>query len=75
MNEPISIYQRNDGFSLVELMIAMLLGLFIIGGVISVFLSNRVAYRQNENLARMQENARYAFEVVGRDIREVGGIA
>lgn len=75
MNEPISTYQRNDGFSLVELMIAMLLGLFIIGGVISVFLSNRVAYRQNENLARMQESARYAFEVVGRDIREVGGIA
>ncbi len=74
MNRPISSHQRKAGFSLVELMIAMLLGLFIIGGVISVFLSNRVAYRQNENLARMQENARYTFEVVGRDIREAGGI-
>jgi len=61
MNEPISTYQRNDGFSLVELMIAMLLGLFIIGGVISVFLSNRVAYRQNENLARMHSARFLAF--------------
>ncbi|QPK64184.1 PilW family protein [Methylomonas sp. LL1] len=67
--------RKNSGFSLVELMIALLLGLFLIGGVISVFLSNRVAYRQNENLARIQENARYAFEVMGRDIREAGGIA
>ena len=66
--------QKNAGFSLVELMIAMLLGLFIIGGVISVFLSNRVAYQQNENLGRMQESGRYAFEVLGRDLREAAGI-
>ena len=74
MNMSFFSHNRATGFSLVELMIAMLLGLLIIGGVISVFLSNRVAYRQNENLARMQENARYAFEIVGRDIRESGGI-
>ena len=73
MNTFLMSPRQNQGFSLVELMIAMMLGLFLIGGVISVFLSNREVYRQNENLARMQENARYAFEVVGRDVREVGG--
>jgi len=62
------------GFSLIELMIAMMLGLFLIGGVVSVFLSNRAVYRQNENLSRMQESARYAFEVIARDLREAGGI-
>ncbi len=66
--------RKNAGFSLVELMIALLLGLFIIGGVISVFLSSRVAYQQNENLGRMQENGRYAFEILGRDLREAAGI-
>jgi type IV pilus assembly protein PilW len=69
-----SVIRRRHGFSLVELMIAMVLGLFLIGGVISVFLSNRQVYRQNENLARIQENARYAFEVVARDVREAAGI-
>ncbi|BBD77774.1 PilW family protein [Hydrogenophilus thermoluteolus] len=63
------------GFSLVELMVALVLGLLLIGGVIGVFLANREAYRQNENLARLQESARYAFEIMARDIREAGGIA
>jgi len=62
------------GFTLIELMIALVLGLLIIAGVIGVFVSNKQAYRQNENLARMQESARYAFEVVARDIRDAGGI-
>lgn len=74
MNNFLKFPGKKLGFSLVELMIAMLLGLFLIGGVISVFLSNKEVYRQNENLARMQENARYAFEVVGRSVREVAGI-
>lgn len=74
MNSFFKTSRQHQGFSLVELMIAMMLGLFLIGGVISVFLSNREVYRQNENLARMQENARYAFEVLGRDVREAGGI-
>jgi type IV pilus assembly protein PilW len=74
MNSFFKTSRQNQGFSLVELMIAMMLGLFLIGGVISVFLSNREVYRQNENLARMQENARYTFEVVGRSVREAAGI-
>ena len=56
-------------------MIALVLGLLLVGGVINVFLSNREVYHQNENLARLQENARYAFEIMGRSIREAGGIA
>lgn len=74
MSKTFGLISRKRGFSLVELMIAMVLGLFLIGGVVSVFLSNRQVYRQNENLARMQENARYAFEVVARDVREAAGI-
>jgi type IV pilus assembly protein PilW len=74
MSTIFSLISRKRGFSLVELMIAMVLGLFLIGGVVSVFLANRQVYRQNENLGRMQENARYAFEIVGRDVREAGGI-
>lgn len=61
------------GLSLIELMIAMVLGLIVVGGAIGVFASNRQAYRATESLGRIQENARVAFELMARDIREAGG--
>lgn len=60
------------GFSLVELMISMVLGLLIVGGAITVFVSNRQAFVATENLSRMQETGRIAFELLARDLREAG---
>lgn len=62
-----------SGFSLVELMIALVLGLIVIGAAVSIFLSNQQTFRTTENLARLQENARFAFESMAREIREAGG--
>lgn len=64
---------RQRGLSLVEMMIGLVLGLVLMGGVLNVFLSNRQAFRVTENLARLQENGRSAFEILMRDIREAGG--
>lgn len=61
------------GFTLVELMVAMLLGLIIVGAVGSVFMANRQAYGLTENLSRIQENTRVSFELMAREIREAGG--
>jgi len=61
------------GFTLVELMIAMLLGLILIGGVVSVFLANKQSYRTNEALSQIQDGSRVAFELLARDIRQAGG--
>lgn len=60
---------REHGFSLVELMIAMVLGLLIIGGATSVFMSNKQSYQTSEALSRIQENSRVAFEFIARDLR------
>ncbi|HCO43737.1 MAG TPA: prepilin-type cleavage/methylation domain-containing protein [Gammaproteobacteria bacterium] len=60
------------GFGLVELMIALLLGLMVIGGVTSVFLSNKQSYRSNTALSQVQEGSRIAFELLARDIRQAG---
>jgi type IV pilus assembly protein PilW len=65
----------SSGFTLVELLIGLTLGLLVLAGVIGVLLSTREVSRQTEGLARLQESARYALDVVGRDLREVGGIA
>lgn len=63
-----------SGLTLVELMIAMLLGLVILAGVLTVFISNSSTYRTNEAVARIQESGRFAFELMARDIREAGGM-
>lgn len=61
-----------SGFGLVELMVSLVLGLVLIGGVLSIFLNNQQAFRSNEGLSRIQENARISFELMARDIREAG---
>jgi len=63
---------RSRGFSLVELMVAMALGLVIVGGVVSVLTANKRSYRANEGLAQVQEAARTAFELIARDVRQSG---
>jgi type IV pilus assembly protein PilW len=68
-----SARQRAAGFSLVELMTAMLLSLLLIAATVSVFVSNKRVYGASEGLGRLQENARIAFELMSRDIREAGG--
>lgn len=63
------IARGQSGMSLVEVMIAMLLGLFLVGGMMQVFTSSRLTYRVHESTARMQETGRMALEVLSRDIR------
>jgi len=61
------------GFTLVELMVALLLGLIVVGSALAIFSSNKQTYVATESLGRMQENTRVAFELMSRDIREAGG--
>ncbi|MDR7191489.1 type IV pilus assembly protein PilW [Luteimonas terrae] len=61
--------------SLVEVMIAMVLGLIVVGAAFAVFLSNQQSYTANEGLNRVQEGARVGLELIARDIRAAGGSA
>lgn len=63
---------RNLGFTLIELMIAMILGLVVIAGVTSVFLAGQQSFRTNNALANVEDGSRIAFELMARDIREAG---
>lgn len=61
------------GMTLIELMIAMLLGLFIIGGVLGIFIASSETNRRTDDLARIQENARAAIQFMAHSMREAGG--
>lgn len=60
------------GITLIELMIATVLGLVVVGGVTNVIVSTQHTYRANQGLAAIQENARTALELLAREIRESG---
>ncbi len=66
-------FSRSAGFSLIELMISLVLGLMVIGAAFVVFQSNRNSFRATEGVNRIQENARVAFELMSSDIRSTGG--
>jgi len=57
------------GVALVEILVAMLIGLFLVGGVLQILSSSRQTHRVHEATARMQESGRMALEVISRDIR------
>ena len=66
---------RAQGFSLVELMVAMTLGLFVVGVVVAIFVNNSRNLRAIEHATRHAENGRYATQLLGDDIRHAGFFA
>ncbi len=60
------------GFSLVELMVAITIGLMILAAVSAVFVSSKRSYSTQDRLSRLQENARFAIQFLTRDIRMAG---
>lgn len=63
---------RQRGLSLVELMIAMLLGLIVVAGVYNMYVGTRHSSRFTEGLQRMQENGRFGVSVLQRGLRLAG---
>jgi type IV pilus assembly protein PilW len=62
------------GLSLVELMIAMTLGLATVAAVGWVYLGTMRTYRTHDALSRLQEGARHAFELITKDVRMSGTV-
>lgn len=64
--------ESSRGFSLIELMIAMVLGLIIIGGAISVYLTSKRSLTEVEQVASLSENGRFALQLIGSSARHIG---
>jgi type IV pilus assembly protein PilW len=60
---------RSGGFSLVELMVAMAIGLILTLLIGQIFINSRAVFASTDNLSRLQENARYAMTLLSREIR------
>ncbi len=64
--------KAQSGFSLIELMVGLGIGVFLIAGTLSVYQESQSAILASERMARLQESGRYAIQVIEQDIRAVG---
>jgi type IV pilus assembly protein PilW len=60
---------RQHGLTLVEMMIAMLIGLFLLIGTVTVYQQSRSGFRVSDSIARLQENTRYMLDLIEPDLR------
>ncbi len=58
-----------QGFSLVELMVALVIGLLIMLGATQLFITGKQTFSQAEKLGKRQETLRYLVDVISQDIR------
>ena len=64
--------RTQNGFSLVELMIAMTLGLILTTGLISIFINNRHSFDRDDVILSMQDDARHAIRELVNDLTMAG---
>ena len=64
--------RREAGFSIIELMIAITLGLMVQAGLTALFANASAARNELERNSRQIENGRFAIELLGDDLRIAG---
>jgi len=64
--------RRSRGFTLIELMVAVTIGLLLTLVVANLFLSSRATYQTTDEMSRMQENIRYAYQLLTRSVHLSG---
>jgi type IV pilus assembly protein PilW len=60
------------GISLVEVLVALVISLFLLAGIVQVYAGNKTAFRFTNALAEIQENGRFALETMSQDLRLAG---
>ena len=70
--KPLPSRRHQRGLSLIEMMVSIALGLLILVAILQVFTASRQTYRYQQNISRMQENARIATEILQRTVRDTG---
>jgi type IV pilus assembly protein PilW len=64
--------KATQGFGLVEIMVALVLGLIVSMGIVQIFIASKGTYQSQSAAARMQEDARFALSKLMQEIRMTG---
>lgn len=68
----VEIKMHSRGFTLIEMMIAVTVGLFILGAVSAVAINSARSNRANDRTSELQTNGRYALDLIRRDVQHAG---
>jgi type IV pilus assembly protein PilW len=60
---------KQKGISLVEILVALVISLFLLGGIVQVYLGNKTTFKFTNALAEIQENGRFALDWMSQDLR------
>ncbi|MEJ2603388.1 MAG: PilW family protein [Gammaproteobacteria bacterium] len=63
---------RMRGLSLVEIMVALVIGMLTLAGLLTLFTQNKRTFMQDEQFVRMQDNARFALAELEKDLAMAG---
>ncbi len=63
---------RQSGLSMVEILVALVISLFLLAGVVQVYTGNKAAYTFTDTIGRIQENGRFALDTMTQDLRMAG---
>jgi prepilin-type N-terminal cleavage/methylation domain-containing protein len=69
---PSNLNKRNHGFTLVELLVAMTLGLVVLAAILNMFASQNRTSAVQQEVAYAQQNMRAAMDLIVREIRNAG---
>lgn len=64
--------RKQQGLTLIEIMIALFIGVFLLSGILEIFINAKRTYRIQDALSGIQENGRLAMDYIGRDLRTAG---
>ena len=63
---------KQSGYSLIELMIASVIGLVVLSGAVTIFSSNKASQSLSSGMSQVQENGRVALDIIANSIRLAG---
>lgn len=65
-------FKHQCGMSLVEVLVALVISLFLIAGIIQVYIADKSSYTFSDSISRIQENGRFALDTMTQDLRMAG---
>ncbi len=63
------LLSKQMGISLVEILVALVISLFLLGGIVQVYVGQKVTFKFTSALAEVQENGRFALDSMSQDLR------
>lgn len=61
-----------SGLTLIEVLVAMAIGLILLMGLSALFVKSTLTFKANDDFSRMQENGNFALNSISNDLRMVG---